>query len=79
MEDTIKVQTIDKNNWSTTLQGFQPNQVRQVWQVLAFDGTILGTICESVEDKYYLNGHPELDYPSLQVAARVLIENQGSL
>jgi len=75
MEDTIKVQAVDKNKWNTTLQGFQSNQIRQLWQVLNSDGTILGTICESVEDKYYLNGHPELDYPSLQVAAKVLIKN----
>jgi hypothetical protein len=43
--------------------------------VYGADGQTVGTICESVEGKYYINGQPEVDYASLQAAAGALIQS----
>jgi hypothetical protein len=76
MEETIRIRSVDKSDWSTTLQGFQPDTVEQLWQVYGADGLVVGTICESVEGKYYINGQPEVDYASLQSAAGALIKGK---
>lgn len=76
MEETIKICSVAKKDWSTTLQGFQPDEVEQVLQVHGADGVVVGTLCESVEGKYYINGKPEVDYASLQAAAGALIKGE---
>lgn len=76
MEETIKIRSVDKKDWSTTLQGFQPNEVEQVLQVYGADGVVVGTLCESVKGRYYINGQPEVDYASLQAAAGALIKGE---
>lgn len=76
MEETIKIRSVAQKDWSTTLQGFQPDEVEQVLQVHGADGVVVGTLCESVEGKYYINGKPEVDYASLQAAAGALIKGE---
>ncbi len=74
MEETIKISSVEKNDWGATLQGFPPEQIQQVLAVYGNDGLVVGTICESVDGKYYINGQPEVDYASLQAAAGALIQ-----
>ncbi|HBB33792.1 MAG TPA: hypothetical protein DDZ80_01110 [Cyanobacteria bacterium UBA8803] len=76
MEETIKIRSLEQSEWSTTLQGFQPSEIEQVLAVYNADGSLVGTICEAVGSKYYINGQPELDYPSLQAAAGALINSK---
>jgi hypothetical protein len=75
MEETIRIRQVDKSDWSATLQGFQPDHIAQMLAVYGADGQAVGTICESVEGKYYINGQPEVDYASLQAAAGALIQS----
>lgn len=76
MEETIRIRAIDQEDWSATLQGFQPEAIAQLLAIYGPDGAIVGTICESVEGKYYINGQPETDYASLQAAAGALIKRE---
>jgi hypothetical protein len=76
MEETIKIRSVDKSEWSETLQGFQIDELEQVLKVYGVDGVVVGTICESVEGKYYINGQPEVGYASLQAAAGALIKGE---
>jgi hypothetical protein len=77
MEETIRIRSVDKNEWSKTLQGFQPDNIQQVLEVYGVDGAVMGRICESVEGRYYINGQPEMDYASLQAAAGALIKSES--
>jgi hypothetical protein len=76
-DETIKIRSVDKSAWSATLQGFQPDKIEQLLEVYGADGLVIGSICESVEGKYYINGQPEVDYASLQAAAGSLINGEG--
>jgi hypothetical protein len=76
-DETIKIRSVDKSEWSATLQGFQPDKIEQLLEVYGADGLVIGSICESVEGKYYINGQPEVDYASLQAAAGSLIKGEG--
>jgi hypothetical protein len=76
-DETIKIRSVDKSEWSATLQGFQPDKIEQLLEVYGADGLVIGSICESVEGKYYINGQPEVDYASLQAAAGSLIQGEG--
>lgn len=81
MEDTIKIRSIDKKNWNTTLQSFQPhtiepNTIEQVWVVYNANGLEIGIICGTVEGKYYINAQAEFNYSSLGTAAGVLLKRQ---
>jgi hypothetical protein len=75
MDETIRIRLVDKGEWSETLQGFQPNKIRQVFEIYGADGQAIGYICESLESKYYINGKPEVDYASLQAAAGALVKS----
>lgn len=74
MEETIRIRSVDKSDWSQTLQGFQPDQIQQLLAVYGADGQVVGKICESTEGKYYINGKPEFAYVSLQAAAGALVK-----
>ncbi|HAG84827.1 MAG TPA: hypothetical protein DD379_08120 [Cyanobacteria bacterium UBA11162] len=76
MEDTIKIQSINKSEWETTLQGFEPHAIEQILAVSSTNGVVIGIICESLEGKYYINGHPEFDYPSLETATGALLKGK---
>lgn len=75
MEETIRIRSIEPTNWDTTLNGFQPDKIDQVLEVYGAEGQVVGTICASVEGKYYINGQPEVEYASLQAAAGALIQS----
>lgn len=75
MEETIRIRTIEPTDWQTTLEGFSLDKIEQVLEVYGADGQVVGTICASVDGKYYINGKPELDYASLQAAAGALIQS----
>ena len=77
MEETIRIRAIDESNWDATLQGFQPDKIDQLLEVYGSDGGVVGTICASVDGKFYINGKPEVDYVSLQAAAGALIQSQS--
>lgn len=77
MEETIRIRSVDKNDWNQTLQGFQPDRIQQLLAVYGADGQIVGNICESTESKYYINGKPEFAYISLQAAAGALLKGEG--
>ncbi len=79
MEETIRIRSVDKSEWSQTLKGFQPGQVQQVLAIYGVDGQIVGTICESVDGKFYINGQPDVHYPSLQAAAGAVMKGEGDL
>jgi hypothetical protein len=74
MDETIRIRAVDKGDWSETLQGLQPNEVKEVLAVYGADGQVAGVICESVEGKYFINGQPEVTYSSLQAAAGALVK-----
>jgi hypothetical protein len=77
MDETIRIRSVEKSDWSTTLQGFQPDRIEQLLEVYGADGVVVGTICESVDGKYYINGKPEFNYASLQAAAGALIQGKN--
>ena len=74
MEETIRILPIHQNDWSAILQGFLPETIQQLLQVYGADGEKVGTICEAVDGKAYINGQPEIAYASLQAAATALIK-----
>lgn len=76
MDETIRIRPVEKSDWSATLQGFQPDTVEQLLAIYGADGLVVGSICESVDGKYYINGQPEVGYISLQAAAGALIKSQ---
>ncbi|MBW4651054.1 MAG: hypothetical protein KME06_20550 [Kastovskya adunca ATA6-11-RM4] len=75
MEETIKIRAVDRNDWSTTLQGFGPEEIQQLLAVYSSE-QVVGTICESVDGKFYVNGLPEMEYFSLQAAAASLFKDK---
>jgi hypothetical protein len=75
VEETIRIRTIDQTNWDTAIQGFQLDKIDQVLEVFGAEGQVVGTICASVDGKYYINGQPEVEYASLQAAAGALIQS----
>jgi hypothetical protein len=77
MEETIRIRPVDESDWDATLQGFQPDHIEQLLAVYGSDGGVVGTICASVEGKFYINGKPEVDYASLQAAAGALIQGES--
>lgn len=77
MEETIRIRAIEPSDWDATLQGFQPEKIEQLLEVYGADGTAVGTICASVDGKYYINGQPEVDYASLQAAAGALVQGEN--
>jgi hypothetical protein len=76
VEETIKIRSVDKSDWSATLQGFQADQIVQLMAIYGGEGLVVGSICESVDGRYYINGQPEVDYASLQAAAGALIQGK---
>ncbi|HEY9673966.1 MAG TPA: hypothetical protein V6D11_21170 [Waterburya sp.] len=76
MEETIRIRSVDKSEWSQTLKGFQLDQVQQVLAIYGVDGQVVDTICELVDGKFYINGQPDVDYPSLQAAAGAVIKGE---
>lgn len=76
MDETIRINAVKQSNWSETLQGFQPEQIQQVWEVRGVDGQVVGIICESVGGKFFLNGQPDVDYASLQAAAGAIVKGE---
>ncbi|MGQ4648661.1 hypothetical protein [Lyngbya aestuarii] len=78
MDETIRIRAVDKSDWDKNLQGFQAEQLKQLFAVYGVEGKVIGNICESLEGKYYINGKPEVDYPSLQMAAGTLLKSKGS-
>lgn len=75
MEETIRIRSIDRADWSSILQGFQPEQIKQMFAICSIDERAIGYICESVDQKYYINSKPTVDYISLQAAAGALIKS----
>ncbi len=75
MEETIRIRTIEQTNWKTALNGFQPDKIEQLLEVYGADGQVIGTICASIEGRYYINGEPNVDYASLQAAAGALMQS----
>lgn len=73
MDETIRIRAVDKDEWNETLKGFQPDSIEQLLAVYSATGEVVGTICASVDGKYYINGQPEVDYTSLQAAAGALL------
>ena len=76
MEETIRIRSVDKSDWGRMLNGFQPDQVQQVLAIYSVDGQVVETICELVNGKFYINGQPDVDYPSLQAAAGAVIRGE---
>ncbi|MBD0343828.1 MAG: hypothetical protein ICV63_03105 [Coleofasciculus sp. Co-bin14] len=74
MDETIRINPVQQSDWNETIEGIQANQVKQVWQVCGVDGQIVGIICETVEEKFLINGQPEVEYVSLQAAAGAIIK-----
>lgn len=78
MDETIRIRSVDQSNWDKVLQGFQPEQIQQLLTVYGANGSVTGNICESKDGKYYINGQPEVEYPSLQAAAGKLLRAKDS-
>jgi hypothetical protein len=77
MDETIQIRSIKKSDWNSTLQGFESDNIEQLLAVYGNNGEVIGTICESIDHKYYINGKPEVDYASLQAAAGALIKGES--
>ena len=56
------------------MQGFDPNILQDVLEVYGADGQKVGTLCESLDGKSYINGQPDTAYLSLQAAATALVK-----
>lgn len=77
MDETIRIGSVDKSDWNTTLQGFQPDEVKQLFKVFSVNGQVAGVICETVGGKYFINGQPQIDYSSLQAAAGAIVKRDN--
>ncbi|MFB8790451.1 MAG: hypothetical protein U7123_16755 [Potamolinea sp.] len=75
MDETIRIRSIEPRDWPTILQGFELDKIEQLLELCGSDGVVIGTICESVDGKYYINGQPDFNYASLQVAVAALIKS----
>ncbi len=76
MDETIRICSVDKDAWSSVVQGFDPNILQDVLEVYGADGEKVGTLCESVDGKSYINGQPETSYLSLHAAATALVKGE---
>lgn len=74
MDETIRIRPIDRNGWDAVLQGFSPETLQDVLEVVTADGQQIGILCESLDGKAYINGQPDTGYLSLQAAATALIK-----
>ncbi len=77
MDETIQIRAVKKSDWDSILQGFESDNIEQLLAVYGNNGEVVGNICESVDHKYYINGQPEDNYPSLQAAAAALIKGES--
>lgn len=77
MDETIRIRKVEKQNWGSILQGFQPEIILSVLEVYDSEGAKAGTICESVDGKSYINGYPKMPYPTLQAAATALFKGKA--
>jgi len=75
MDETIRIRSIEPRDWPTILQGFELDKIEQLLELFGSDGVVIGTICESVDGKYYINSQPDFNYNSLQVAVAALIKS----
>jgi len=75
MDETIRIRSIEPRDWPTILQGFELDKIEQLLELFGSDGVVIGTICESVDGKYYINSQPDFNYTSLQVAVAALIKS----
>lgn len=76
MDETIRIRSVDRSDWSSVLQGFQPETIEQLLDVYGSEGQKIGTICEGVDGKSYINGQPETNYANLQAAAAALMRSE---
>lgn len=76
MDETIRVRAVNKSEWSSVLQGFEPETIQQVLEVYNSAGHKAGTLCESLDGKSYINGQPRVAYASLQAAAAALLKGE---
>ncbi|HBB36162.1 MAG TPA: hypothetical protein DDZ80_11765 [Cyanobacteria bacterium UBA8803] len=74
MDETIRINFVSKNKWSEVLQGFPAEQINGMFEIRNSNGLVAGTICESLEGRYYINGQPDIEYASLEIAAGVLLK-----
>lgn len=74
MDETIRIRVIEPRDWPTIIQGFELDKIEQLLEVFGADGSVIGTICESVDGKYYINGQPDVNYASLQAVTGALIK-----
>lgn len=78
MEETIRIQAVDKSDWTKALKAFQADQINQLFAVYGSDGSVVGNICELEEGKkYYIDGQPSVEYGNLQAAAGALIKGKA--
>lgn len=77
MDETIRIRPIDPKDWSVRIPSFELNKIEQILEVFGSDGSVIGTICESVEGKYYINGQTDFNYASLQAATAALLNNKN--
>lgn len=77
MDETIRIRSVDKSEWNAILKGFQADSTNQLFEIYGADGKVIGYICESAEHKYYINGQPKVDYPTLQAAAGALLKTEN--
>lgn len=76
MEETIRIRPVDKSAWGERLKGFQPEQIKQLLEICSTGGSVIGSICESVDGKFYINGQPDVAYPSIQAVAEAIIKGK---
>lgn len=72
MDETIRIRSVEQSDWSAMLQGFQPHEVKELLEVFSASGLPVGTICESIDGKYYINGQLDVNYASLQAAGALI-------
>lgn len=76
MEETIRIRPVDKSAWSQRLNGFQPEQIKQLLEICSTGGLVVGSICESVEGKFYINGQPDVAYSSMDAVTKAILRGK---
>lgn len=76
MDETIRIRSIESRDWGKILQGFELEKIEQLLELFGADGCVVGTICETVDGKYYINSQAEVEYTSLQGAAAALLKTK---
>lgn len=74
MDETIRIRSVERSGWSSTVKGFDIDKLQQVLEVYGADGEKIGILCESLDGESYINGDPETTYLSLQAAATALMK-----